>query len=58
MIKVFVKCKILSIEMFYAHARTGTRTRGYSNYAKLNLHSLKRAATEMEEDISMEQKSM
>ena len=38
------------------HTDTGTHTHKHSDYAKLNLHSLKQAATEMDDDSSMEQK--
>ena len=35
----------------------GTRPHEHSDYAKLNLHSLKRAATEMDENSDTEQKT-
>ena len=44
----------------HTHAHTYTHTEAHthkhSDYTKLNLHSLKWAATEMDEDISTEQK--
>ena len=55
-IKVFVKHKILFIEnILSAYTHRGTHTQEHSNYTKLNLHSLKRAANrlEMDEDSSM-----
>ena len=63
-IKVFVKHKILSLGTIlsahtHTHTHRGTRTHKHSDYTKLNIKSLKRAANrfEMDEDGSTEQKT-
>ena len=67
-IKVSIKRKLLSVETIrsaythvrmHTHSHTGTRIHEHSQYTKLNLHSLKRAANrlEMEEDSSTKQKT-
>ena len=55
--KVFLKRKILSLETVpsacvrthtHTHTHTGNHTHKHSDYAKLNIHSLKQAANARE----------